>query len=703
MTASPEVVSAAKMYCDHGFAIVPVMADKKPFGKRWQLGVDRDEVLRRLHGPDCVAIGFLGGSLNHNIVPLDFDSDDGEAWWQSHCEAAGIAPDDFPTVITPGKIKEGKRTPGRHRYVTDTRGVLTNVEGALKLLGINVRGKGHAMLPPSPHPDGGIYRWVERHSLNDFDIVPACPDFIYDAIATRPRSEEHHPTNGKHPPVSSDMRIERYVAAALISQCNLVRTAPVGQRNAMLNNAALSMGHQVAAGRIGRRQVEAALLEAASVCGLLGEDGEQACRATIKSGLDKGEAEPAEPLKDDQARQVPTVVRASHVQTAEAKAPPLPLFLRDIADMPDSVAPRGWLLGNVFCRRFCSSLLADGGVGKTALRIAQLLSLASGRALTGEFIFQRCRVILISLEDDTEELDRRLMAAMKYHGVTKSEVAGWLFTVAPGGAAGKLMTSDARGNLSPGDMGSLLEQAIVEIGADVVAMDPFVKTHGAKENDNTAMDAAVQILSSLAAKYNIAIDTPHHTSKGIADPGNADRGRGASSAKDAWRLVYTLTPMTRDEAKELGIGEELRRSLIRMDSAKVNIAPPMSEARWFRLIGVPLGNQTAMYPSGDNVQTVEAWTPPGMFEDISNFLANQILDALDAGLPNGDPYTNENKASVRAACDVVIRFCPTKTKDQARAIVGTWIRNGVLSVEETKLANRKVQNGLRVNPQKRPD
>ena len=35
--------------------------------------------------------------------------------------------------------------------------------------------------------------------------------------------------------------------------------------------------------------------------------------------------------------------------------------------------PRGWLLGNSFCRRFVSSVLADGGTGKSALRILQAL------------------------------------------------------------------------------------------------------------------------------------------------------------------------------------------------------------------------------------------------------------------------------------------------------------------------------------------
>jgi RecA-family ATPase len=89
----------------------------------------------------------------------------------------------------------------------------------------------------------------------------------------------------------------------------------------------------------------------------------------------------------------------------------------DAGDDDAAIPPRGWLLGNVLCRRFVSSLVADGGVGKTAVRIAQCLSLATERPLTGEHVFQRCRVLLISLEDDRDELRRRVEAARLHHGV----------------------------------------------------------------------------------------------------------------------------------------------------------------------------------------------------------------------------------------------------------------------------------------------
>jgi hypothetical protein len=264
----------------------------------------------------------------------------------------------------------------------------------------------------------------------------------------------------------------------------------------------------------------------------------------------------------------------------------------DAGDDTELPPPRSWLLGNSFARRFLNSVFAEGGTGKTALRYAQLLSLATGRSLTGEHVFQRCRMLIVSLEDDADELRRRILAAMLHYKIERSEVSGRLFLSAPGAAGGKLMTLGAKGWLKRGVLADNLEAVIADRNIDIVSLDPFVKTHSVEENSNSAIDDVAQVLTDLASKYDIAVDIPHHTRKGSADPGNAERGRGAGATKDAGRLVYTLTTMNTDEARAFGIAEEERRLFVRLDSAKVNIAPPMANAKWFRLVGVPLGNAT---------------------------------------------------------------------------------------------------------------
>src|SRR6476646_1609649 len=97
------------------------------------------------------------------------------------------------------------------------------------------------------------------------------------------------------------------------------------------------------------------------------------------------------------------------------------------------------------------------------------------------------------------------------------------------------------------------------------------------------------MLTDLAADKNIAIDLLSHERKaGVVNAGDINRGRGAGSQKDAQRLAYTLTGMSETEAATLGVGDDERAFLVRLDSAKVNIAPPSRTATWFRLVGVNL-------------------------------------------------------------------------------------------------------------------
>ncbi len=191
--------------------------------------------------------------------------------------------------------------------------------------------------------------------------------------------------------------------------------------------------------------------------------------------------------------------------------------------------------------------------------------------------------------------------------------------------------------------------------------------------------------------------------KGPADPGNANKGRGASSLKDALRLVRTATAMSEEEAKAFGLDETKRRRLIRIDDAKLNVAPA-SEAKWFRLVGVNLGNATSLYPAGDNVQTVEPWSPPELFTDISVAAINTILTEIDAGLPDGNRYSDaRNTADERAAWSVIARHCPSKGKGPAGRIIKIWRESGLLVAKDYyNSRTRKDVSGLWVDNQKRP-
>jgi hypothetical protein len=376
----------------------------------------------------------------------------------------------------------------------------------------------------------------------------------------------------------------------------------------------------------------------------------------------------------------------------------------------DPPPPRGWLLGNVFCRSFLSSLFGAGGEGKTTLRYAQALSLAIGRSLTGEHVFQGARVLIVSLEDDANELRRRILAARLQYNIPLSELDGWLFLAAPGGKAGKLMSTNKYGQMSQGQFAAHLEAAIVAHGLDLVIIDPFVKSHDIEENHNTAIDNVAQVLSDLAAKHNVAVDAPHHISKGIAEPGNANRGRGASAHTNALRLVYTLTTMSQEEAGSFNIPEQERRLYFRVDRAKLNLAKMTGPAQWFRLVGVPLGNATELYPNGDEVQTVEPWSPPDTWAGLSSEVLNRVLSEIERGMldkdgqPTGRRYSSAPSAKgERQAWKAVQRLCLDRSEDQCREIIRTWEGNGLLVTRDYEdPTQRRTEGGLFVDNAKRP-
>jgi hypothetical protein len=364
---------------------------------------------------------------------------------------------------------------------------------------------------------------------------------------------------------------------------------------------------------------------------------------------------------------------ASHT---DVLSPPGPI---DAGEDDAPIPPRGWLLSNTFCRGFISGLLSQGAAGKTAVRIAQALALATGRPLTGEHVFLRCRVLIVCLEDTLDELRRRVRAARLHHGVTADELRGWLYLWAPTG--GKMAEQrDGSRLIVPGELEQQIRTFIAERKIDLVVLDPLIKTHTAEENDNTAIDAVCCILARLAADMDCAIDVPHHERKaGSPEAGDASRGRGATSFRDAARLLYTLTSMSEAERDQFGLTEADRRSLIRVDSAKVNIAPPSIEAQWFKIVGVPLGNATDLYPNGDIVPTVEPWYPPDIWRNLPIATVNAILDQLDKGPSEGRRYSPAPQTKGdRAAWQVVQNHCPALNDKQCQTVIAKWLKNGMI-------------------------
>jgi hypothetical protein len=383
-----------------------------------------------------------------------------------------------------------------------------------------------------------------------------------------------------------------------------------------------------------------------------------------------------------------------------SRSNPEQLDVFDAGDDPGPIPPREWLLGNQFCLGFISSLVAAGGVGKSALRLLQFISLATGRELAGQHAFKRCRVLLISLEDNYWELQRRIKAVLDYHKIPRSELKEWLFCSTPIG----VRLAEARGKArGVGPLDHQIRGTVAHFKPSIVGIDPFVKLHALNENDSGDMNFVCDLLSRLAVQNNIAVDIPHHVHKGTVAAGDADAGRGSGAIRDAGRLTYTLTPMTSEEAEAFGVNPEERFNFVRLDAAKVNITPRGDKAAWFHLAGQLIGNATTDYPKGDNIQVAEPWNPPDTWAGLDNRTLNIILDAIDKGMADGERFSASPAARTRHAWRVVQQFAQNKTDKQCREIIAKWVKTGLLVEEEYHSPTRhEDQKGLRVVDAKRP-
>ena len=127
------------------------------------------------------------------------------------------------------------------------------------------------------------------------------------------------------------------------------------------------------------------------------------------------------------------------------------------------------------------------------------------------------------------------------------------------------------------------------------------------------------------------------------------------------------------------------------NSAKQNYAS-LDDAIWFEAALYTLDN-------GEVVSATVPWQPPDFWSAITTSLANRILDEIDAGLDNGTRwYSAAPAAKDRAAWPVVIRHIGSLTEAQARKVIKTWHRNGVL-VERAydDPVDRRERSGLFVN------
>jgi len=356
---------------------------------------------------------------------------------------------------------------------------------------------------------------------------------------------------------------------------------------------------------------------------------------------------------------------------------------------PSAIPTRDWLYGRHLIRRYVSGKAAAGAVGKTSLQVVESLAQASGRPLLGKEVPRPMRVWLFNLEDDQDEINRRVSAAMKFYGLKDADLGGRLHIQTDTSLVISQTTREGTQILAP-VVGALVK-AIKSKGIDIFSVDPFVSSHDAPENDSGAMD---KVLKSgwipVARQGNCAVELVHHTTKSAGSSGEATAmsARGSGAFVFACRSFHVLNPMTPAQAVSAGVEKPERYFSVKDD--KQNLAPKTGSLDWYKMESVNLGNGAKgnlNFTTSDEIGVVTKWNWPSnasLVEDIPT-------DALDAikGRLAGPDWRESDQASNWAGVVVAeilgleIEEKDSKTKpvkSKIKRMLGAWVKAGELEI-----------------------
>ena len=363
-----------------------------------------------------------------------------------------------------------------------------------------------------------------------------------------------------------------------------------------------------------------------------------------------------------------------------------------------ALAPRQWVYGKHYLRRFVSVLASAGGIGKTSMQIVEALAIATGRPLLGEEVKERCNVWIINLEDPMDEMQRRILAAMQHYAIEPAEIAGRLFVDAGREFSITFAVQTREGVIPNTPLVEHLAQRIPALNIGAVFIDPFVGAHQINENDNMAVNTVIAQIRKVADDTNCAIGLVHHIRKGNGEDATIDSVRGAGALIGAARAARVINRVSQEDAEKLGIAVKDAIGIFRVDDGKANLAPPASASVFRRMEGVQIAN-------GEWVGVATAFALPDEWGGMNDAAVNDMLRIMDMGIPDADGneeyYSARPQDKERWAGNIITTYAFDNTADmknsgQAKRILEQWAKNG-LTEEFTyhSAKQRKDRKGVR--------
>lgn len=504
------------------FKIFPCGANKIPLIKGWQQAATTDPEQIRLWQElfkDKLAYWGIPTGPGTDLLVLDVDVKKSNGF------------ESLKALPIPETMTQTTRSGGKHylfRYPKDGKHY-GNRAGFLP--GLDIRGEGG---------------YIVHYGVDSKPIADA-PTWLLTDTA-KPIYQATGPTVKVAPEIAQ---------AIVLNSLEAIRNAPEGESNNTLNTEAFKVGQLVASQSITREYAFETLFKAAKDRG----KPDYEAKATINSGLDGGSKKPiTSPFGE-----APPVAQIEIPAAPQAPARWTPQYFtrHDLMNTSKLKKPQlfqDWSTEDIHITT------ADGGTGKTTLKLYEAICLALGERFLGFDCKQAGKTLFITGEDTDKKLAAMLGAIVRQMGLFEEGVGNHekIQTILQSIVIKKdadlcLIMKDKQGFLHPNpDAMRKVMEAVEDIKPKMIVFDPISSFWGSESALNDMNKAVIKFMSQVQEASHACVEMINHMGKVSSASKDMSQfaGRGGTGLPSNSRVSRVLRTVFEDEFREL-TGEEL--------------------------------------------------------------------------------------------------------------------------------------------------
>lgn len=389
--------------------------------------------------------------------------------------------------------------------------------------------------------------WAAVYNLNTDKPLAPMPDWIWEHCEKK--KKELSPTS-TIVQVSPEIGMEIFNSAL-----DEIRNAAPGESNNTLNVQAYLVGQLVAAGGVTREYAEQELFKAGKERG----KPDYECHATIKSGLDGG-------LKNPKTFDLP-------------KSGPIPVIpiqspIPDVPGVRDRWTPRFMTRSELFnfsnlrkqqlfedwSTEDIHLTSADGGTGKTTLKLYEAICLALNEPFLGFQCLSPGRTLFITGEDSAAKLTAMVGAILKQMKLmdgspeNNAKVEQVLSSIVIKKDADLcLIAKDKQGFLTVNrEALNKVMEAVEDLNPRMIVWDPIASFWGSESMVNDMNKAVAKFMGELQEKSRACVEMINHIGKQSSSTKDMSQfaGRGGTGLPSHSRVVRTLSPINAETYRD---------------------------------------------------------------------------------------------------------------------------------------------------------